>query len=144
MLKDPTTIRIGMVLRDFDGLLVACKYVVLPFCCSIKKAEAANLREELQWLLEIYHFEVDVELDVKIMMDAFHSKPLAIDEFGCIIGDCQGLVANSYFFIRFVKLQANRPTHCLARVEHSYASPFISFFISSILEHTLSDDLLIS
>ena len=28
-----------------------------------------------------------MKLDAKIVVDAFHSKPLAIDEFGCIIGD---------------------------------------------------------
>ena len=47
MLKDPTTIGVGMVLRDSDGLLVACKFIVLPYCCYIKEAEAAGLREGL-------------------------------------------------------------------------------------------------
>ena len=123
-----------MVLRDSDGLLVACKSVVLPFCCSIKEVEAAGLHEGLQWLLELHHFEVDVELDAKIVVDAFHSEPLPVDEFGCIIGDCRGLVANSYFSIQFVKRQANRPAHCLARAARSQDSPFISFSIPSILE----------
>ena len=103
MPKDPRAVGVGMVLRDYDGLLVACKSVVLLFCCSIKEAEATGLREGLQWLLKLHHFKVDVELDAKIMVDAFHSEPLAIDEFGCIIGDCRGLVANSYFSIQFVK-----------------------------------------
>ena len=83
-----------------------------------------------------------MELDAKIVVDAFHLKPLAIDEFGCIIGDCRGSVANSYFSIQFVKRQANRSAHCLARVEH--ASPFISFSILSILDDTLLADLFIS
>ena len=144
MLKDPTAVGVRMVLRDSNGLLVACKSVVLPFCCSIKEAEEAGLREGLQWLLELHHFEVDVELDAKIVVDAFHSEPLAIDKFGCIIGDCRGLVANSYFSIQFVKRQAYRPTYCLARAVCSHASPFISFSIPSILEDTLLADLLIS
>ena len=144
MMKDPTIIGVGMVLRDSDGLFVACKSVVLQFCCSVKEAEAAGLREGLQWPLELHHFEVDVELDAKIMVDAFHSEPLAIDEFGCIIGDCRGLVANSYFSIQFVNRQANKPDHCLARATLSHASPFISFSIPSILEDALLADLLIS
>ena len=144
MLKHPIAVGVGMVLRDYDGLLVACKSVVLPFCCSVKEAEAIGLREGLQWLLELHHLEVDVELDAKIMVDAFHLEPLAIDEFGCIIGDCRGLVANSYFFIQFVKQQANRLAHCLARVVRSHASSFISFSIPSILDDTLLADLLIS
>ena len=40
-----------------------------------------------------------MELDAKIMVNVFLSEPLAIDEFGCIIGDCEGLIANSYFSI---------------------------------------------
>ena len=88
MLKDPIAVRVRMVLRDSNGLLVACKSVVLPFCCSVKEAEAVGLHDGLQWLLELHHFEVDVELDAKIVVDAFHLEPLAIDEFGCIIGDC--------------------------------------------------------
>ena len=99
MLKDPTTVGVGMVLRDYNRLLIACKSVVLPFVYSIKKAEAAGLREGLQWLFKLHHFEINVELDAKIMVDAFHSKPLTIDEFGCIINDYRGLVANSYFSI---------------------------------------------
>ena len=31
MLKDPTTVGVGMVLRDYDGLWVACKSIVLHF-----------------------------------------------------------------------------------------------------------------
>ena len=61
MLKDPTTIRVAMVLRDSNGLLVACKSIVLPFCCYVKEAEAVGIREGLQWMLELHHFEVDVE-----------------------------------------------------------------------------------
>ena len=143
MLKDPTAISVGMVFRDPDGLLVTCKSVVLPFCCSVKEAKAASLHEGLQWLLELHHFEVDMELDVKIVVDASHLEPFAIDEFGCIIGDCQGLVVNSYFSIQFVKQQANRPAHCLAKAACSHASPFISFSIPSILEDTLLVDLFI-
>ena len=48
MLKDPTAVGVGMVLRDSDGLLVAYKSVILPFCCSVKEAEAAGLRTGLQ------------------------------------------------------------------------------------------------
>ena len=121
-----------------------CKYVILPFCCFVKEAEAVGLREGLQWLLELHHLEVDVELDAKIVVDAFHSEPLAIDEFGCIIGDCRDLVANSYFSIQFVKRQANRSAHCLARSACSHVNHFISFSILSILEDTLLADLLIS
>ena len=143
MLRAPTTVGVGMVLHDYDGLLVACKFVVLPFCCSVKEGETASLHEGLRWLLEFHHFEVDVELDAKIVVDAFHLEPLAIDEFGCIIGDCRGLVANSYFSIQFVKRQVNRSTHCLVKVARSHASPFISFSIPSILEDTLLTHLLI-
>ena len=85
-----------------------------------------------------------MELDAKIVVDVFHLEPLAIDKFGCIIGDCRSLVANSYFYIQFVKRQANRPDYCLARATRSYASPFISFSIPSILEDTLLVNLLIS
>ena len=144
MLKDPTAVGVGMVLHDSDGLLVACKYVVLPFCCSVKEAKTTGLRKRLQWLLELHHFEVDMELNAKIVVDAFHSEPLAIDEFGCIIGDYRGLVANSYFSIQFVNRQTNGPAHCLVRATCSHASPFISFSISSILDDTLLADLLIS
>ena len=56
-----------MVLRDSDGLLVACKSFVLPLCCSVKEAEAVGRHKGLQWLFELHHFKVDVELDAKIV-----------------------------------------------------------------------------
>ena len=37
------------------------------------------------------------------MVDAFHLESLALDELGSIIGDCQGLIVNSYFSIQFGK-----------------------------------------
>ena len=70
-----------------------------------------------------------MELDAKIVVDAFHSEPLAIDEFGCIIGDCRGLVAHSYFLIQFIKRQTNRPTHCLAKAACSHPSFLFRFLI---------------
>ena len=85
-----------------------------------------------------------MELDAKIVVDAFHSEPQDIDEFGRIISDCRGWVANSYFSIQFVKRQTNRLAHCLARAARSHANPFISFSIPSILKDTLLADLLIS
>ena len=103
MLKDPIAVGVRMVLRDSNGLLIAYKSIILPFCYSIKETKAAGLREGLQWLLELYHFEVDMELDAKIMVDAFHSEPLIFDEFGWIISDYRGLIVNSYFYIQFVK-----------------------------------------
>ena len=83
-------------------------------------------------------------VDAKIVVDAFHSGPLTIDKFGCIINDCRGLVANSYFSMQFVKRKANRPAHCLARAGCSHGSPFISLSIPFILENTLVAYLLIS
>ena len=133
-----------MVLRDSDGLLIAYKSIVLPFCCSVKEAKVAGLCEGLPWLLELHHFEVDVELDAKITVDAFHSEPFVIDEFGCIIDDCRDFVTNSYFYIQFVERQVNRSAHCLVRAARSHASSFILFYILSILEDTMLVDLLIS
>ena len=40
-----------MVLHDSDGLLVACKSIVLPFCCSVKEVEAASLCDGLQFTM---------------------------------------------------------------------------------------------
>ena len=106
---------------------VTCKSVVLPFCCSVKEVEAAGIREGLQWLLELHHFEVDVELDAKIVVDAFYSEPLVIGEFRCIIDNCRGFIANSYFSIQFVKRQMNGRAHCLVRVARSHVSPLFRF-----------------
>ena len=39
MLKAPMAVGVGMVLRDSDGLLVACKSVVFPFCCFEKRLQ---------------------------------------------------------------------------------------------------------
>ena len=85
-----------------------------------------------------------MELDAKIMVDAFHSEPLAIDKFECIIDDYRSLVANSYFSIQFIKRYANRQTHCLPKAVHFNTSFFISFFIFFILKDILLVDLIIS
>ena len=74
-----------------------------------------------------------MELDAKIVVDAFHLEPFAIDEFGSIIGDCRGLVANRNLSIQFAKRQANMSAHCLARPACFHANHFISFSIPSIL-----------
>ena len=141
MFRDLSAIGMGMVMRRNDGQFYACKTLLMPLSCSVKEAEALALREALLWALSLKLVDVEFETDSLLVVNSLSSHSLDCSEYGFIISDCVRLRGNGNYSIRFIKRQANKCTHVLARYACFNASLYESFVIHFWLEDMVIYDL---
>ena len=142
MFRDLSAIGLGMVMRRNDGQFYACKTLLLPLSCSVKEAEALALREALLWALSLKLVDVEFETDSLLVVNSLSSHFLDRSEYGFLIADCVCLRGKGNYSIRFVKRQANKCAHVLAKHACFNASLYESFVIPSWLEKVIISDLL--
>ena len=140
MFRDLSSIGLGIVMRRNDGQFYACKTLRMPLC-SVKEAEALALREALLWALSLKLVDVEFETDSLLVVNSFSSHSLDCSEYGFLILDCVCLRGNGNYSIQFVKRQANKCAHVLARHACFNASLYESFVIPSWLEEVILSDL---
>ena len=141
MFRDLSAIGMGMVMRRNDGQFYACKTLLMPLSCSVKEAEALALREALLWALSLKLVDVEFETNSLLVVNGLSSHSLDCSEYGFIISDWVCLRGNGNYSIRFVKRQANKCAHVLARHSCFNASLYESFVIPSWLEKVVISDL---
>ncbi|XVF53832.1 hypothetical protein PTKIN_Ptkin05aG0130800 [Pterospermum kingtungense] len=67
------------------------------------------------------------ESDAKIVVDAVHSSKPNSSKFGLLIKNCSLLLnKDEDYKLCFIRRQANKVAHALARAACSYASPYAS------------------
>ena len=142
MFSDLSTIGLGMVMRRNDGQFYACKTLLLPLSCSVKEAEALTLREALLWVLSLKLVDVEFKTDSLLVVNSLSSHLLDRSEYGFLISNCVCLRGKGNYSIRFVKRQANKCAHVLAKHACFNASLYESFVIPSWLEEVIISDLL--
>ena len=142
MFRDLSAIGLGMVMRRNDGQFYACKTLLLPLSCSVKEAEALALYEALLWALSLKLVDVEFESDSLLVVNSLSSHFLDCSEYGFLISDCVCLRGKGNYSIRFVKRQANKCAHVLAKHACFNASLYESFIIPSWLEEVFISDLL--
>ena len=141
MFRDLSSIGMGMVMRRNDDQFYACKTLLMPLFCSVKEAEALALCEALLWALSLKLVDVEFETDSLLVVNSLSSHSLDYSEYGFIISNCVCLRGNGNYSIRFVKRQANKCAHVLARHACFNASLYESFVIPSWLEEVVISDL---
>jgi len=115
-----------------------------PCILPVDVGEALGLHLALQWLSDMQFDNVDFETDSKLTSDAFLSDRNDTSEFGCIISSCRSLF-NALFSnsrVEFVRRQANRIAHALAREATLLASPAIYYNISTCIETLIINEML--
>ena len=103
----------------------------MPLSCSVKEAEALALHEALLWALSLKLVDVEFEKDSLLVVNSLSSHSLDCSEYGFLISDCGCLRGNGNYSIRFVKRQANKCVHVLAKHACFNASLYESFVIPS-------------
>ena len=134
LFHDLSAIGLGMVMRRNDGQFYACKTLRMPLSCSVKEAEALALREALLWALSLKLVDVEFETYSLLVVNSLSLHSLDCSEYGFLISDCVCLRGNGNYSIRFVKRQANKCAHVLARHACFNCSLYESFVIPSWLE----------
>ena len=141
MFRDLSVIGLGMVIRRNDGQFYTCKTLLMPISCSVKEAEALAICEALLWALSLKLVDVEFEIDYLLVVNSLSSYSLDYSEYGFLISNCVCLRGKGNYSIRFVKRQANKCAHILARYACFNTSLYESFVIPSWLEKVIISDL---
>ncbi|RHN67795.1 hypothetical protein MtrunA17_Chr3g0106601 [Medicago truncatula] len=111
--------------------------------CEIHDGGALRFLSALEWvhLLNLGH--VDFKLDAKRVVDSFKSHNSDATEFGNIINNCKTLFSNFYenSSVEFVRRQANKVTHNLAKATLLLASSQLLATIPHCIEHILINEM---
>jgi hypothetical protein len=68
----------GICIRDDEGTFVLAQTIPLSPMYSVAMGEALGLFHALQWLSDMQFDDVDVVLDSKITIDAFHHRQVDV------------------------------------------------------------------
>ncbi|KAL8541107.1 hypothetical protein ACS0TY_002400 [Phlomoides rotata] len=117
---------IGLTLRDSNSSHVYNRTLVLLGLYALDEGEAIGLFESLSWVSELDLRNVVIEMDAKLVVDAFNANRLdSISVFGDIIESCkQKSRAFPLCSVRWVVREANFVAHRLARIARNFPSPF--------------------
>ncbi|KAL8134789.1 hypothetical protein AgCh_009705 [Apium graveolens] len=115
---------VGLVLRDHSGAFICGKVVNKFMVASVFEAEALAVLEGLNWLLTRNHVNVIIESDSLLTVQALQSTPEILLEVGFILDACRRILdARPGFSVSFVKRQANRAAHLVAKLPCSLTCP---------------------
>ncbi|KAL8536667.1 hypothetical protein ACS0TY_012019 [Phlomoides rotata] len=118
---------IALSLWDCHGSHVYSHMLVLSGLYASDEGEAICLFEALSWVLELDLRNVVIEMDAKLVVDAFNATRLDyISVFGDIIQSCkQKYHALPHCSVGWVIREANFVAHRLARIARDFPSPLL-------------------
>jgi ribonuclease HI len=87
---------------------------------SVLEGEAMALIEAMEEVVHRGYSYVIFESDSQLVVDAISSRQVGLSEFSILISRIQSLLRmNNYFEVKYVKRQANKVAHSLARAAFS-------------------------
>jgi ribonuclease HI len=133
---------IGACLRDADGNFMRASTSHFEGQPDIKEAEAHGLLITLKWLQQLHIERVEIEMDCMEVVNSVVSKDRNVTEYGTAIEQCQCLL-NLFpnCKVSYIRRQANRVAHELARVARFYASPHIYDYCPPCIEHIIINEM---
>ncbi|KAL8533694.1 hypothetical protein ACS0TY_009914 [Phlomoides rotata] len=117
---------IGLTLWDCTGSHVYSRTLALTGLYASDEDETIDLFEALTWVTELDLRNVLIEMDAKLVVDAFNTPCLdSISVFGDIIEACKiKFRSHPYCSAGWVGREANFVAHRLARIARDSPSPF--------------------
>jgi ribonuclease HI len=110
----------GWILRDSRGHFQLAGTNILHSPLNVLEGEAMALKEAMEAVMYRGLSHVIFESDSKLVVDAISSRQAGISEFSMLISNIQSMLRmNNYFEVKFVKRQANKVAHSLARAAFS-------------------------
>ncbi|KAL8532262.1 hypothetical protein ACS0TY_008749 [Phlomoides rotata] len=135
---------VGMVLRDeFGSFTMGWRTLLFAGCVEVKIGEAIGFFEALSWAKSLNLDKVEVEGDVKVVVDVVGSYDPKYMVFRDYVEGCKGILApEPYFSVSFIKRSANVWAHAFVRVAHFYENSNIwvdpSNFVVDLLPFALA------
>jgi ribonuclease HI len=110
----------GWILRDSHGQFQLAGTNILQSSLNVLEGEAMALLEAMEEVVHRGYSFVIFESDSKLVVDALSSRQVGVSEFCILISRIQSLLrTNNYFEVKYVKRQANKVAHSLARAAFS-------------------------
>jgi len=106
----------GICFRDSSGSLLFGKSDYKYLSVIVLEAEAIGLLESLRLAISKDFHNVVFETDIKLLVDLLHNSNLSLNEIGDLDLECKILlISKSDYVVSFVRRQANRIAHNIAR-----------------------------
>lgn len=107
---------LGLLIRDTRGTFIQAKTMRIAGSYSVMEAEVRGILEALVWLQELDLQNVDIEYDCLVAVNALRHGVEYVTEAGHILDECKAVLSNRLdLAVSFVKRQANKAAHLLAR-----------------------------
>ncbi|KAL8524201.1 hypothetical protein ACS0TY_013970 [Phlomoides rotata] len=125
--EDSAEMGFGMVIRDSNGVHIFSRTLAMSGVYAPEEGEAIGLFEALSWIKELDIRNVEIEMDAKVVVNAFYSQDSSyISVFGDIIQACKKVfISYPYCKVGWVNRQANELAYNLARIAKDFPSPFV-------------------
>ncbi|XP_074352388.1 uncharacterized protein LOC141691557 [Apium graveolens] len=108
---------LGMVIRNHQGEYISGKVMRCAGRVSVLEPELEGIAEALSWAQNVTEGEVVIESDSLASVNAVQKGHENLLELGDLVQYCQDMLrANERFMISFVRRQANRVAHEVARI----------------------------
>jgi ribonuclease HI len=134
LFSNNTMMGYGMCFRDFFGQLLYGKSGYLLSSATVLEAETIALLESINVAISNGWNNVLFETDCKTLVEALYSPIVPTNEFGDLVSCCRSLLAsNSDFAVSFIRRQANKVAHTIARASLSHTSPHIFYDVPSTM-----------
>jgi ribonuclease HI len=116
----------GLCFRDSSGNLLFGKSDFKLLSTTVLEAEAIGLLEALKMAISKGLCNVAFETDSKLLVDLLGNTNPPLNEIGDLVSECRTLLlSNPDYVVSFVRRQANRVAHNIARAALSNPSPHV-------------------
>ncbi|KAK2456835.1 hypothetical protein QL285_004167 [Trifolium repens] len=132
----------GWVLRDAHGGFKLAGSNIVPTTFSVIEGEALALVEAMEEVIHRGFPYVIFESDSKLVVDAIHSRQSGVSEFSLLISHIQSLLrVHNYFEVKYVRRQANKVAHYLARAAFSISRRRVFDSVLPCIETYLNNEI---
>jgi ribonuclease HI len=132
----------GWVFRDFRGCFKLAGTNIMPSSLTVMEGEALALIEALEEATRRGFIYVSFESDSKLVVDAINHRQTGVSEFSLLISHIQSLLnLHNYFEVKYVRRQANKVAHYLARAAFSMSSRRVFDSVPPCIETYLINEM---
>ncbi|PNX57208.1 replication protein A 70 kDa DNA-binding subunit, partial [Trifolium pratense] len=120
---------IGICFRDRSGSLVRAHTMVFPVDVTAAECEATALKYAITFAMTNGFKRVKFESDCQHVVNALINDRMYENELGTLLATCRSILSSNISYnIAFIRRQANRVAHNLARASLSQSSPIVHYY----------------
>jgi ribonuclease HI len=137
-----STVGYGICFRDHLGQLLIGKSDFLHSPSTVLEAEAIALLESLKMAIVNGMHVVLFETDSKTLVEIIKSHATSHNELRDLIVQCRSFLnSNPDFVVLFIRRQANKVAHSIARTSLSHYSPHIFYHVATTLYSLILNEM---